>query len=578
MIPLSLIHCADRGRVPQCAARPVHGERLLRTLRIGLHSDHAVSDTVPNHSVAVKSGTRPAEQYQSAVHQILGLLKQRRADEAVTACLALSRSHPESIDALLLLGKARQMQGRFEDMLQLVETALKRQPDNVSLQLQLAGASQFCGYHDRALAQLANAERGASNNAPLLQKVAQSYVESGKYEDAHRCYLRAVELDGSDPQFLKNLASSLIAVGDLDAAEEMYSRTIDRAPDNYEAWYNRSTLRRQTADNNHIHELERALSRLSPAEGVGETALCYALAKEYEDIGEDERSFSCLKRGADSARRRSRYDVQLDVALMKRVAQLFDRAYAAGVKRASMRRGPIFVLGLPRTGTTLVERIVGSHSLVESMGEISDFPLTLNRLGQTSDRQQLLETSARIDPDQLGESYIRSVASRGLEAPYFLDKTPTNYLYLGLIAKALPAASVIHIRRHPVDSCLSMYRTLFRTGYPFSYDLDDLAEYYVAYDRLMKHWRTEFPGVLLDVSYERLVENQERVSREIIAHCGLDWETACLEFDTNAAPVATASAAQVRKPVYRDGLMRWRRFEAQLAPLIERLQKAGIEI
>lgn len=521
--------------------------------------------------------TGSAEQYQSTVQNIISLLKQRRVDEAVAACLVFSKLHPESNDALLLLGKARQMQGRFGDMLELVEFALKRQPENIGLQLQFAGACQFCGHHDRARIQLVQIENVAHDNAALLQDVAQLYVEAGRYEDAHRCYLRAVELDRNHPQFLKNLASSFIAVGDLRGAEETYSRAIDRSPDSYEAWYNRSTLRRQTAENNHIRELEKALGSLAPG-GAGDAALCYALAREYEDLGEDARSFSYLKRGADSVRRQIGYDVQLDVALMKRIAEIFDRIHAENAKPATERRGPIFVLGLPRSGTTLVERIISSHSAVESMGEISDFALTLNRVARTSDREKLLEACARIDPDQVGESYIRSVASRGLETAYFIDKTPTNYLYIGLIAKSLPGASIVHVRRNPVDSCLSMYRTLFRTGYPFSYDLDDLGEYYVAYDALMRHWRTVFPDHLLEVSYEELVENQECVSRAIVARCGLDWETACLEFDTNAAPVATASAAQVRKPLFRDGVERWRRFESQLAPLIERLRKAGIAI
>jgi tetratricopeptide (TPR) repeat protein len=525
----------------------------------------------------MKPGTPAAAQYQSTVRNILNLLNQRRVDEAVTACLALSRLHPESNDALLLLGKARQMQGRFEDMLQLVELALGRDPENVGLQLQFAGACQFCGQHDRALAELAKAEQLAQENASLLQNVAQLYVESGQYADAHRCYLRASELDGNNPQLMKNLAASWIAVGDLRQAEKLYTKLINRAPDNYEAWYNRSTLRKQTSDHNHVARLEKALSKLPP-EHAGEAALCYALAKEYEDLGQDERSFSYLQRGARSIRRPMQYDVQLDVALMQRVAELFDRQYATNAKRATERRGPIFVLGLPRSGTTLVERILGAHSAVESVGEPSDFALTLNRLGHTSDRQQLLEASVRVDPDQLGQAYIRSVAGRGLKAPYFIDKTPTNYLYIGLIAKALPGASIIHVRRNPVDSCLSMYRALFRTGYPFSYDLDELAEYYLAYDTLMKHWRMVFPGALLEVSYDELVESQERVSREIIARCGLDWEPACLEFDRNSAPVATASAAQVRQPIYRDALSRWRRFENQLAPLIERLQEAGISV
>ena len=183
------------------------------------------------------------------------LLSQQRVDEAVSACLAFSESNPESNDALLLLGKARQLQGRYEDMLQLVETALGRAPQNVDLQLQFTGACQFCGHHDRAMAQLAKVEQSTRNDAMLLQKVAQLYVNAGKYEDAHRCYLRAVELDSNNPQYLYNLASSFIFVGDLRQAEDTYSMVINRVPDHYDAWHNRSTLRKQTANSNHIRKL-----------------------------------------------------------------------------------------------------------------------------------------------------------------------------------------------------------------------------------------------------------------------------------------------------------------------------------
>ena len=520
---------------------------------------------------------RPVGPYQATLHSILNLLAQQRVDEAVNACLALIKSNPESNDAFLLLGKARQMQGRFEDMLTLVETALARDPANPGIQLQFAGACQFCGHHDRAIQQLVTSEQSAVDDAEQLQNIAQLYVSGGKYEDAHRCYLRAVELDGNNPKFLNNLASSYIAVGDLVKAEETYTEAIRRQPGNYEAWYNRSTLRKQTADSNHVRKLEKKLKKLAP-DDARTTPICYALAKEYEDLGKDQQSFSCLKRGADSYRRRSRYDVQLDVTLMQQISALFDAGYARSMNSAPERRGPIFVLGLPRSGTTLVDRIISSHSRVDSMGEINDLALTLNRVGQTTDRAQLLNRGASMDPDRLGQDYLRSVASYGAETPYFIDKTPTNFLYIGLIAKALPGASIIHVRRHPIDSCLSMYRALFREGYPFSYDLDDLARYYIAYDSLMRHWQAVFPDLLFEVSYEAVVNDQERVSRDLIAHTGLGWESTCLEFDKNRAPVATASAAQVRKPVYRDALSRWRRFEKQLSPLIEQLEQAGIPI
>ncbi len=522
------------------------------------------------------ANTEAARQYQSSANSIMRLLGQGRVDEAESLCLAFSRSYPQSSDALLLLGKVRQMQGRFDEMLQLIETALGRDPDNVGLQLQFAGACQFCGHHDKTLAQLKKVEPAIRNNAKLLQQVARLYLDSLQHADAHRCYRRAAELDAKNPHALYNLASSFLFLGEVEKAEAALSKAIAIAPDHYNAWHNRSTLRKQTSGHNHIPELKKALRALAPGSD-GETELCYALAREYEDLGKDEESFSYLKHGADSYRRQLKYDVQTDVALMQRIAQRFDRAWAEKAKAAAERRGPIFVLGLPRSGTTLVDRILSSHSGVRSMGEIDDFEMAVSRLCWSLDKRQLFEASVSVDPDQLGEDYLRSVASYGFGAPFFIDKSLANSFYIGLIAKALPGASIIHVRRHPVDLCLAIYRTLFKSGNPYSYDLDDLAEYFIAYDRLMQHWETLFPGLVLDVSYEELVEDQERVSREIVAHCGLDWEPACLAFEHNRAPVSTWSAAQVRKPIYRDAVARWRRFETQLAPLIRRLEQAGVK-
>lgn len=505
------------------------------------------------------------------------LLNEQRIDEAASACQALINSNPGSIDALLLLGKARQMQGRFEEMLQLAEVALGKDPRNSGLQIQFIEAAQFCGHHDRALTQLANLELGTRNNAPLQQKAAQFYLGFGKYPDAHRCFLRAVELDRNNPQYLANLASSFIFMGDTKQAETLYSEVVKRTPKDYRAWYNLSTLRKQSASGNHIRKLEKLLKSLQPND-AGMPDVCFALAKEYEDLGKDKRSFHYLKRGADCVRRRMQYDVQMDVSLMQRITDLFDSKYFENTQPATPRRGPIFVLGLPRSGTTLVDRIISSHSQVESLGEINDLALTLNRVGQSLDRQQLLESSIRMDPDEFGQNYIDSVSRYGLSAPFFIDKTLTNYLYIGLIAKALPGAVIFHVHRHPVDSCLALYRALFREGNPFSYNLDDLAKYYIAYDRLMKHWHSMLPESVLEVSYEELVDEQEKVSKGLISKVGLDWEPACLEFHRNESPVATASAAQVNKPIYRDALARWHRFETQLEPLIAQLQEAGIRI
>jgi hypothetical protein len=236
-------------------------------------------------------------------------------------------------------------------------------------------------------------------------------------------------------------------------------------------------------------------------------------------------------------------------------------------------------MGLPRSGTTLIDRILSSHSQVASLGEVNDFAFSLMHcVGEVANKLELIERSASADFESLGRRYVDGIRNYPASEICLIDKTPLNYLYLGLIHQALPCAKVIHVRRNPMDSCFGMYRTLFRAGYPFSYDFSDLAKYYIAYSRMMRHWRDVLGDWFMDVSYDSLVDAQEQVSREMIEFCGLEWQEACLEFHRNDAPVATASSAQVRQPVYREALQRWRKYEAQLQPLAGLLRQGGIDI
>ena len=221
------------------------------------------------------------------------MLGQRRADEAATAAQTLAGLRPESAEPLLLLGRARQQQGRFDDMLALARKALETDPAHRGVQLQFAEASIFCGQHHAALQQLEQLESAAANDPLLLQHIAEYYAHMGKHEQAHRCYLLAAEKGPDSPRFLYNLASSQVAIGELTAAEATFTRVIELNPDDYDAWQNRSNLARQTSTENHIDELISRLENLRPGT-AGEVPLCYALAKEYEDLGEFARSFELL--------------------------------------------------------------------------------------------------------------------------------------------------------------------------------------------------------------------------------------------------------------------------------------------
>ncbi|MCG8442354.1 MAG: sulfotransferase, partial [Caulobacterales bacterium] len=233
---------------------------------------------------------------------------------------------------------------------------------------------------------------------------------------------------------------------------------------------------------------------------------------------------------------------------------------------------PIFIVGLPRSGSTLLEQILASHRDVEGTGELPDLGLIAGALSQNGAR--FPDVVARLGPADLAavrDRYLECTAPRRRGAAFFIDKQPNNFLLAGLIARAMPEAKIIDARRHPLDACVSAFKQFFAAGQAYSYDLDDLARYYIAYDRLMGVWDRAAPGRVLRVDYEAVVLDQERQTRRLLDHCGLSWDPACLSFHETRRAVHSASSEQVRRPLYRDGLHSWRRFERHIAPLHRRL-------
>jgi tetratricopeptide (TPR) repeat protein len=418
---------------------------------------------------------------------------------------------------------------------------------------------------------LAALEPDLQSDARALQQAGQLHTHANRHAEAAAAFARAVELEPGNPSYLYNLATARIALGEIDEAERLLDEVITRAPHDADAYYNRATLRRQTVERNHVAQIERALAAETlPA---SEVQLCYAAAKELEDLGEYARAFAYLKRGAGARRRMLSYRVEDDVRVMDEIARTFPGTPAAS---GHADRRPVFVLGLPRSGTTLAERILSAHPDVASLGESPAFAMSVVGLCGNAPPQELIRRSASLDFAALGRTYCGSALPRSQAKQRAVDKTPQNFLYLGLIARALPDAAIVHLARDPMDVCYAMYKTLFRMAYPFSYDLRDLGLYFVAYRRLMDHWRRALPGRFLDLAYEDIVRDQEEASRRLIAQAGIAWDNACLKFERNASPSLTASAAQVRQPVYASSIGLWRRYEEQLAPLARFFQSNGI--
>ena len=520
---------------------------------------------------------KAGQDIEPAIHRIEALLRAGKLDAAAAEAERLTGIEPDCIEAWILLGRARQQGGAFAEALEAAERATACDAAHPGAQLLHAELLVQTGRAEEGLSALRVLEASSGRDGRLLQHVGQLFTHLGRHGEAAAAYAQAAVLEPANPHYLYNLATARIALGELDEAERLLDRVIALAPEDYDAYYNRATLRRQTQAANHIAELERRLAAplRHPA---GEVPLAYALAKEYEDVGEAKKSFAALRHGADARRHMLTYRVEEDVATMEALAAAFDPTVFDRAPPGHGDPRPIFILGLPRSGTTLVDRILSSHSAVTSLGERSDFALSLVRLTGGGAKADLIRRSTTLDFAALGRTYCDAIGAGQGDAARLIDKTPVNFLYLSLIALALPDARIIHLRRNPMDVCYAIYKTLFRMAYPFSYDLADLGRYYLAYDRLMTHWRGVLPGRFLDVDYEELVADQEAVSRRLVAHCGLDWQEACLFFERNASPSLTASAAQARQPIYRSSVGLWKRYAQDLAPLADVLRAGGVDV
>ncbi len=515
---------------------------------------------------------------QNFVEKVSALIKQKRIGEAETLCKKILTENPNNADGWIQLARISQMKGDGKAMLQYAKNALKAAPDHFIALLQEAEATLQLQNIEAARKLLTALEEKASNEPRILQHVAELYIHGGDHDSAMRCYEQAHTLIGDDPELLYNTANAAIALGDKEKAEALLDKVIARNPHDYDAYYNRATYRTQTSDRNHTAEIE-ALISLGVNNPAGTVQLGYALAKEYEDLGESEKSFDHLKKGADARRKMLSYHVGDDVGTLNQIAAAMDSEFLQDCSHDSDAPGPIFILGMRRSGTPLVDRTISSHTDVESLGEINDFATAMMHLApKAQNKVDLINKTTEIDFEKLGELYQKTTAEKNDRTAYLIDKTPANFLYIGLIAKSLPNAKIIHLRRNPMDSCYAMYKTLFRMGYPFSYDLDDLGKYYVAYRNLMTHWDEVLPGRVLHVDYENLVADQETESRRLIDHLGLAWQDACLDFHKHKGAAATASAAQVRQPIYSSSVEKWKQYEEQLAPLKSYLENEGIAL
>lgn len=456
--------------------------------------------------------------------------------------------------------------------------ALARNPERYDAAIELASQGLLLNRYDEARELLTRYRRSIESSPFYLDMAGQAYFAMGHYEDAWPLYEKACELKPEVEIYQAHKAACAVYLGDVTAARKIYERLLKRHPKHQQTHYDLAQLGR-VSDDRHIRQMLKVLGKdnAPPANNI---YLYYALGKEYEDLGRWDEAFRYYKKGGDAVKSIAPYAVSDDVAVMDAIIETCSADWLHDQPSGqSTARTPVFVVGLPRTGTTLTDRILSSHSQVQSAGESQLLQMVLrdgtragNQIGITPTQ---IASAARRDPRSIAVAYFDAVAHRLDDEPYFIEKLPENVLYLGFIAKAWPDAKIVHLHRHPMDACFAMYKQSY---FRFAYSLDDLAEYYLAYDRLSRHWREVLGPRLVEVNYEDLVTEPETETRRLLEALHLPFEEACLQFDKNAAPVATASSVQVREKVHTRSVGKWKKFERQLQPLRERLEQGGVKI
>lgn len=483
--------------------------------------------------------------------------------------------------------------------------------------LRQADALLAQGRFDDAAKMFANILRADPSNATALFNLGTLHHQRGRLKEAENCFRRILQtnpadadalmalafvlLDGGDMDAARPLAVKAIEIaptarllskagileremGDLKAAEELFARAIDKDPADISAFYALCAARKFSADDKVLKDfLSRDLN--SPALSLDDRIkLRFALGKACLDTGDADASFAHYAEG--NRLKKSTYKVFTIEKLEQYIDSIIELFTEETVKKhkgaghASAR--PVFIVGMPRSGSTLTDQILSSHPDVAGLGEVACFRQSVPAFRNTEVADYFSPGTPSITAglmEQLSNEMLRGVAKKYLsltdtfasDAPVLTDKMLFNYLWIGLIRLALPKAKIIHCTRDPADMGLSIWRLLFRENMPWAYDLAEIGRYYKAYRKLMAHWEKLFPGDILEVAYEDLVAKQEEQSRRLLAFCNLEWDDRCLSFHETERQVRTASAAQVRQPIYGDSVKRWKKYEKYLAPLLENL-------
>ena len=493
---------------------------------------------------------------------------QNDIETALKLASDIAQQAPDNPQAFYLLSEACLRAGAAEQALTGATQAFALQQDSELLKAQLCLCmlqAGKVGESRQVSLDLAESQFSDPHACDIMNRVLTAH---GAQDGAMRMAERAHELAPDVIHYQYNLAIALRRAGRNNEAEPLFDKVIEARPQDGEAWSARSDLRRQTADSNHVDELRAALSTASNPRL--QLQLRSALAKELDDLEQHDAAFEELKAANDFRRSLGRYDVADDIATMQFVRSVFETL--SDDRKGCESEAPIFIIGMPRSGTQILQRVLAAHPDVEVAGDSpflvqSIFDLVKQRYaGKALSEQEVIEESKILDPDSIGRAYIEKAQPAHSEATRFIDMSPAHQLSLGVVRRALPNAKVIWTQRHPVAACFDIYKTLYQLAFPYSCVLDDLADYFIEFMKLMRHWQQLMPGYIHEVSFERLAADPANVVRDVADFCGLTFDDDLLQSIGLGDSVSMSD-------ISNDG---WRNYEEHLQPLIRKLDEAGL--
>ena len=517
---------------------------------------------------------------QALMKRGFAALSNGRFEEAGDCCQQALKIQPDLVQAHFLVGLVGLEAKDRATAFSAFQSVVRLDKDHAAAWAQLARMYMSEGQVNKADAALRETQRIRPTDPIVLDLIGMTLSQMGEYGVAKAFFARANTSRPNHPPYMLNLANNLVYHGDTETADVIFHDVIRLLPDSPQAhWALAGSTKAENGE--HIDQM-RALAAKHDNNPRARAFYLYGIGKECEDLKRWDEAFEAFSAGAAARRETVEYDEAGEQAMFDYLQENYTREWFDELPEGSPNPSPIFVLGQPRTGTTLVERIIAAHSQVHSAGELQQFGLALRRLsGYRNPKRftrELFELAQAADPKKIGNMYLQTSKRMAGDAPRFVDKLPQNYLMIPLILKALPNAKIVHLVRNPMDACFASFKQLFADAYLHSYQQGEMARHHARYRKLMDVWRERFPGRFFDISYEETAADLEPNARALMDYLELPWEDACLEFHKQDAAVSTASAVQVREPAHTRSIGRWKKYESGLQEMQEELHKAGISI